>query len=210
MNSGVPSTMPVAVSLATSGPARRSLARPKSITTARKRGSPSSPVPSGTSMMFSGLRSRWMICSSCACWSPRHICTRSGIALGEGERPAPTLVVAERLALQVGHHEVDHALRLAHAAESGRRSGARAGWRWCASRRSRSTAAGSRDSRGRRILTATVGVGLGVLRPVDVRHAALAQPPTHLVAPVEQLPAQRGVAVELLGRDRRIPRYARP
>ena len=54
MNSGVPRMMPVAVSLAMAGSARRSLASPKSITTAR-----SAPPPSsGTSITFSGFRSR--------------------------------------------------------------------------------------------------------------------------------------------------------
>ena len=97
----------------------------------RRRGAPwraRSPSPprgclpassSGTSMTFSGLRSRWMIWSSWACCRPRHIWTSSGMPSSTGNGPRRDLVLAQRLALQVGHHEVDQPVRRLAQAQDG-------------------------------------------------------------------------------------------
>jgi hypothetical protein len=83
MNSGVPRMIPVAVSFCSSASARRSFARPKSITTAR-----STPSASRRIITFSGFRSRWTIFSSCATCSPAAMSLTKRTTSSSGSEPS--------------------------------------------------------------------------------------------------------------------------
>ena len=83
MNSGVPRTIPVAVSFSSSGPALRSLASPKSMTTANS-------LPSGCSQIitFSGFRSRCTMVMACATLRPAAISEAQRTACASGTCPS--------------------------------------------------------------------------------------------------------------------------
>ena len=61
-------------------------------------------VPSGRTLMFAGLRSRWMMPCSCAASSASAICFAIGSASSSGNRPARD-PLRQVLALDQFHHE---------------------------------------------------------------------------------------------------------
>ena len=77
------------------------LARPKSSTFT---------VPSGRSLIFAGLRSRWMIPCSCAASSASAICRAIGRASSSGSRSPGLIRVGQRRSLDQLQHERRHAV----------------------------------------------------------------------------------------------------
>ena len=184
MNSGVPSTMPVAVSFTTSGPARRSLARPKSITTARN---PLGAVGVRHQHDVLGLE------------IPMDDLELMGVAetvanldqernpLRHGKGTPASLMLAERLAFEVGHDQIEQPVGGLAQAKDGAdvgmvEPGGDGGFPpEPLDRRRVSGQPGDQDLDGDR------SAGVDLLGLIDVRHPAFAQLPVDLVALVEDL-----------------------
>ena len=154
-------------------------------------------------MMFSGLRSRWMICSSCACWSPWHIWISSGTPSAGVNGTPPRLVLAQRLAFQERHHQVDQPLpRLAQPedrADVGMVEPHGDG-RLAAKPLHRRRIA--REPR-QQDLERDDAPGLDLLRPVHVRHPAFAEPGAIRYRPSSTLAGERREDVGRRGRGAR-------
>ena len=185
MNSGVPSTMPVAVSLDISAPVRRSFASPKSITTARnacflrhQHDVLGLEVPMDDLELVGVLE------------AVAHLDQQRDALLGR-ERAAAGLVLAQRLAFEVGHHQIEQPVRRLAQAEDGADVGMvepHGDRRFAPEPLDRGRIAGEPRHQD---LHRHRAARIQLLRPVDVRHAALAEPAPDPVAPVEQLAAER-------------------
>ena len=70
---------------------------------------------SGTSMTFSGLRSRWRICEPVRVLEAAADLKQQRDPLADRQRTLANLVLGQRLTREVRHHQVDEPLgRLAH------------------------------------------------------------------------------------------------
>ena len=128
-------------------------------------------VPSDRTLMFAGLRSRWMMPCSCAASSASAICLAIGRASSMRNRTLRD-AIGERRPLNQFHHERGDAA----ATSRGRRSRRCSGWLSAAnvfaSRSKRARRSGIRGHRSRQHLDGDLTLEVRVGRAIDLSHSA--------------------------------------